>query len=380
MRHVFRLAVLIVCGSLAGALHWTSNRDRLVTLNSLKGPVVIAGGSGFVGLSLAEHLAARGCSVVLLSRRPPSIAGPWRHVAWDARTPGDWCRELDGAGGLVNLTGRSVDCIKTPDHQDEILRSRVESTRVLGRACRQVALPPPVWVQMSTAHIYGDPPEVVCDEDSPDGYGLAPFVARAWEEEFQGTILPSQRPVVLRTSFVLGRDRGAGASALTKLTRVVRLGLGGRVGTGTQGVSWIHEADLDRLIERGLEDSSMRGVYVASSPNPVSQATFARELRRALGVPIGLPAAAWMVRLGAPLLLRTDPDLALCGRYVVSRRLKEEGFEFSFPQLRGAFQELFGKEPATRSSSPLARPADLLNGSANRPKERVVSPGSKWLD
>ena len=128
--------------------------------NSQNCQIVIAGGSGFVGLSLAQHLAAAGHRVVILSRHQPKVAGPWRHVAWDARTLGDWSGELEGAAGLVNLVGRSVDCIKTPDHQDEILRSRVEATRVLGQAMRSLAAPPPVWVQMSTAHIYGDPPEV----------------------------------------------------------------------------------------------------------------------------------------------------------------------------------------------------------------------------
>jgi NAD dependent epimerase/dehydratase family enzyme len=122
----------------------------------LHGPVVIAGGSGFLGVSLATHLIKAGNAVILLSRNPPRAAGQWRHVAWDARTLGDWRRELDGASGLVNLVGRSVDCIKTPDHQDEILRSRVEATRVLGAALRSIEKPPPVWVQMSTAHVYGD--------------------------------------------------------------------------------------------------------------------------------------------------------------------------------------------------------------------------------
>src|SRR6478609_1910502 len=102
------------------------------------GPIIIAGGSGFLGVSLAFHLAAAGKSVVILSRAPPKVAGPWRHVAWDARTLGDWKSELDGAAGLVNLVGRSVDCIKTPDHSDEILRSRLEATRVLGQAMRTV--------------------------------------------------------------------------------------------------------------------------------------------------------------------------------------------------------------------------------------------------
>lgn len=304
------------------------------------GRIVIAGGSGFLGVSLATHLAPLGAEVVLLSRRPPEPAGPWRHLAWDGRTLGDWCKALDGAAGLVNLAGRSVDCIKTPDHQDEILRSRIESTRVLGRALRQVDSPPPAWVQMSTAHIYGDPPEAVCTEESAFGHGLAPFVGRAWEEEFRASVLPAQRGVLLRTSFVIGRDLGAGGGALGTLARLARFGLGGKIGSGTQGMSWIHELDMNRIFERALTDPTMQGPYIASSPEPLSQLAFMRALRRAVGMPIGLPAPAWLVRLGAALVLRTDPELALYGRFVLPRRLLDEGFTFRFPQLAPALSDL----------------------------------------
>lgn len=305
------------------------------------GKVVIAGGSGFLGVSFALHWAERGGKVVVLSRRPPAIDGPFDHFAWDGRRVDRWKESLDGAAGLVNLAGRSVDCIKTPDHCDEILRSRVESTRVLGQALREIERPPPVWVQMSTAHIYGDPPEAVCDEDSPFGYGLAPAVGVAWEQAFQESVLPSQRAVILRTGFVVGRDRGVGNGALSKLAPIAKLGLGGRAGSGTQGMSWIHERDMNRLIERGLTDEAMRGAYVASSPNPVSQVEFMRTLRRALRMPIGLPASAWMVRFGARWLLHTDPELVLYGRYIVSKRLAEEGFDFEFPHLAGALADFF---------------------------------------
>jgi uncharacterized protein (TIGR01777 family) len=319
-----------------------------MTSSAKSSPIIIAGGSGFLGMSLARHLACSGMKVVLLSRHPPKFSGPWRHVAWDARTLGEWRRELDGATGLVNLVGRSVDCIKTPDHQDEILRSRVEATRVLGMAVRSMDNPPPVWVQMSTAHIYGDPPDVICNEDSPLGYGLAPFVARAWEDEFRTSVLPSQRQVVMRTSFVIGSDRGAGGGALARLRLLVRLGLGGTVGSGKQGMSWIHETDMNRLFERGLTDPAMHGTYIASAPNPVSQQVFMRTLRHAVGMPIGLPAFSWMVRLGAPWFLRTDPELALYGRYVVSKRLRDEQFEFQFPELGDALNNLL-----TRRTDPI---------------------------
>ncbi len=305
--------------------------------------IVIAGGSGFLGVSLAHHLADRGASVVILSRNVPKALGPWRHRSWDGRTLGSWRDELNEAAGLVNLAGRSVDCIKTPDHQDEILRSRVESTRVLGEALRTIDSPPPVWVQMSTAHIYGDPPKLICTEESAFGYGLALFVGRAWEEAFHASVLPSQRGVVLRTSFVLGRNRGAGGGALDTLGLLARVGLGGKVGSGTQGMSWIHEADMNRLFERGLMNSAMQGTYIASAPHPVSQVEFMRELRRAVGMPLGLPASAWMVRIGARLLLRTDPELALYGRYVIPQRLQEEEFEFQRPLLPEALQDLLGR-------------------------------------
>jgi NAD dependent epimerase/dehydratase family enzyme len=153
-------------------------------------------------------------------------------------------------------------------------------------------------------------------------------------------VLQSQRQVILRTSFVVGRDRGCGAGALGRLAFLARLGLGGTVGSGLKGFSWIHEIDLNRLFERALIDSNMQGTYIATAPNPVSQREFMSELRRAVGVPFGLPASEWIVRIAAPLLLRTDPELALYGRYVASKRLPDEGFEFKYPGLREALHDL----------------------------------------
>jgi uncharacterized protein len=105
-------------------------------------------------------------------------------------------------------------------------------------------------------------------------------------------------------------------------------------------MSWIHETDLNRLFERALTNERMQGAYIASAPNPVSQRDFMKTLRRVVGVPIGLPAFSWMVRIGAPWLMRTDPELAIYGRYVVSKRLQEEGFEFQFPFLENALSDL----------------------------------------
>ena len=302
--------------------------------------LVIAGGSGFLGLSMADYFSEAGADVTILSRSKPKGDGRWSHAPWDGRTLGKWMESLEGADAIVNLAGRTVNCIKTPDHQDEILRSRVESTRILGEAMRAVNSPPPVWVQMSTAHIYGDPPSLVCNEDSAEGIGFAPSIGRAWEAAFAESKLPAQRGVIMRTSFVVGRNRGAGGGALATLGLIARLGLGGKVGKGTQGMSWIHENDLNRLFTKAIADESMSGVYIVSAPNPVSQMNFMRTLRKVIGMPIGLPAFEWMVRAGAPFVFRTDPELVLYGRYVVSKRLKDNGFVFQFPELESALRDL----------------------------------------
>lgn len=304
---------------------------------SRSGPIVIAGGSGFLGKSLARYLNhTTKHDVILLSRNEPTEKGPWQFQEWDARTLGSWASILDGAYALVNLVGRTVDCIKTPKHKEEILQSRVESTRVLGAALRQVAVPPPVWVQMSTAHIYGDPPSEICDESSEFGTGLAPDVGTAWEAAFRESCPEEVRGVVLRTSFVVGR----GGGALKRLSALTRVGLGGTVGHGKQGMSWIHEDDLNAIFLRAIDDESMHGPYVVTAPNPVSNKEFMRSLRKAMKMPIGLPAFSWMVRIGAPLFMRTDPELALYGRYCVPTRLLNEGFVFKYPNLDDALESL----------------------------------------
>ncbi len=299
--------------------------------------IVIIGGTGFIGLSLAKHLSNHGLAPVLVARNRPSINNSsFPFVQWDGHSIGDWVETLNGAKAVVNLAGRTVDCIKTPDNCDLILRSRVDTTKVLGQAMRIVSNPPKVWVQMSTAHIYGDPPSQVCTESSGFGYGLAPFVGQAWEQAFLEAIPEDMRGVRLRTSFVIGKDGGA----LSSLKRIVRFGLGGKVGSGHQGFSWIHEYDLNELIFKSVTEEHFQGSYIASSPNPVSNKEFMQVLRKVMKIPIGIPAPEWIARFGAKYLFKTDPELALYGRYVKSERLENHEFEFKFPALKEALEDL----------------------------------------
>lgn len=298
--------------------------------------IIITGGTGFIGISLAKHLTEKGMNPVLIARNKPEKPTTFQVVKWDGVNLGDWVNSLEGAFAVVNLAGKSVDCVKSPDNCDVILRSRVESTKVIGQALRAVQRPPKVWIQMSTAHIYGDPPQMLCTENSSTGYGLAPFVGRAWETALLESLPEGIREVRLRTSFVIGRHGGA----LSKLKWLTKLGLGGKVGNGRQGISWLHEYDMNEIIFQAITNENYNGIYIASSPNPVSNAEFMETLRKVLKIPFGLPASKWLTRIGASLILRTDPELAIYGRYVKSERLEAEGFQFKFPQLTEALNDL----------------------------------------
>lgn len=299
--------------------------------------IVIFGGTGFIGLGLSKFLQSKGYHPVLIARNKPDVNIDF--VAWDAINLGEWSEQLNGAIAIVNLAGKSVDCIKTPDNCDVILRSRVDSTRVIGEALRSIKNPPKVWIQMSTAHIYGDPPSQVCNEESSIGYGLAPFVGEAWERAFSEALPEDTRGVILRTSFVIGKNGGA----LSSLKRLVRLGLGGKVGKGNQGMSWIHEDDMNAIIYEAIVNEKYKGVYVASSPNPVSNSDFMKELRSQLNVSIGPSAPLFLVKFGAKYFFKTDPELVIYGRYVKSIRLEKEGFKFKYPQLSEALSSLLSK-------------------------------------
>ncbi|MFM7927225.1 MAG: DUF1731 domain-containing protein, partial [Pirellula sp.] len=143
---------------------------------------------------------------------------------------------------------------------------------------------------------------------------------------------------------VVGRDRGAGGGALGTLGLIAKYGLGGKVASGTQGMSWIHEDDINAIFTQAICDDAMSGAYIVSSPNPMSQVDFMRTLRKVIRMPIGLPAFEWMVRIGAPLFMRTDPDLVLYGRFVIPKRLLDEGFDFKFADLESALRDLYARK------------------------------------
>jgi uncharacterized protein len=303
------------------------------------GKVVIAGGSGALGRRIAAGLLARGDDVVVLTRavRP---GRPGRQVVWDGATAGPWAGEMADAV-VINLAGELVDRRPTAANIALLTRSRVRPTRALVEAAADLPRPPRVWLQMSTLAIYGDGGETVIDETTPvaDGPPQMAGVARAWEAAAAGA--PAGRQVIMRTGVVLDR----GTPALDRLVGLVRWGLGGRVGTGRQWVSWLHIADLLAAVRRCIDDPALSGVIHLTSPEPVRNAALMAGLRAALRRPPAPPTPELLVRLGA-VLLRTDPALALTGRRCLPARLQKLGFDFAYPTLASALADLLRPGPA----------------------------------
>ena len=296
--------------------------------------VVLAGGSGFLGQRFAKQLLAAGREVDVLTRSPgANILG--RAVAWDGSTVGDWARLLNGAGALVNFTGKSVNCRYTPSNRREILESRLGSIEALGKALNKCTTPPPVFVQAASLAIYGNPGAALCDETAPPGSGFSVEVCRRWEEAFNNCELPSMRKVLLRIGFVLA----AGGGALEPLARLARFGLGGRAGSGRQYISWLHDADLNRMLAWAIDSEDAIGTYNATGPAPVTNAEFMATLRRMLGGHWSPPVPACMVKVGA-WAMRTEPELVLTGRRCIPRRAISQGFKFTYPTLDAALGDI----------------------------------------
>jgi uncharacterized protein (TIGR01777 family) len=332
--------------------------------------VVIAGGSGHLGTLLASARHQLGDEVVVLSRAPGRAR--WRVVAWDARTAGPWARELDGADVVVNLAGRSVNCRYTTANKRAIMDSRVDSVRAIGAAIAAAAIVPKLWLQMSTATIYAHRYDEPNDEargiiggseaGTPPAWRFSIEVARAWERAVDESASERTRTVKLRTAVVMSPEPGG---PFDLLLRLVRFGLGGASGDGKQMISWIHNADFVRAIDWIVRHEDVSGVVNLAAPKPLPNAAFMRALRRAWGIPIGLPAPAWMLEIGTRLL-RTESELVLKSRFVVPGVLEAGGFAFDFPEWDAAARDLCAR--SRRAAGPLAQ------NSATSPRPPAAAP------
>lgn len=303
--------------------------------------IVIAGGTGFIGKFLVNAWSSRHDIVVLTRQQKKyTVQDSVRYVSWDPQHDSDWMQVVDGADLLINLTGKSVNCRYTASNKQAILQSRIQATAALGRAVNKAINPPACWINASSATIYRHAEDRSQDEYTGEtGHDFSMDVCHAWERCFFKQETPQTRKVALRIGITLGAG-----SALNTLLRFVRIGLGGRQGSGKQKVTWIHYLDLCGIMYWIWKHPAMEGVFNCCSPNVVSNNNFMQTLRKTAGIPFGMPMPEPLIRMGA-LLIGTSPELVLKSRWVAPTRLLQAGFTFRYPQLQQALEDIIDTMP-----------------------------------
>jgi uncharacterized protein (TIGR01777 family) len=288
--------------------------------------IVLSGASGLIGSALAERLAADGFEVVRLVRRDPKAG----EVRWDPERGDLDPATLSGAFSVVHLSGENVGGGRwSREMKRRILESRTKSTTLIAQAAADAAEPPRSLVSASAVGYYGDGGDAVLDETSPRGDGFLAEVCAAWESSADAARQAGIRTVHLRVGVVLSGHGGA----LAKMLPPFKLGLGGKVGSGKQWMSWISLRDVVRVFARATTDASMSGAVNAVAPKPVTNADFTRALGKVLGRPTIVPVPALALR--AAFGEMADATV-LASQRATPRRLLELGFDFQDPDIESA--------------------------------------------
>lgn len=305
----------------------------------MRGPILIAGGSGLLGRALTQLLLLQGCEVIVLSRSVARASGPsgslpgCRWAAWDGQTAEGWGDLANGAAAIVNLAGESIAAGRwSRARKAAIVRSRQQATEAILTAIGQASRPPEALIQASAIGYYGDRAEELLTESASPGEGFLATTTRDWEAASEGCARFGVRRAVVRTGIVLAREGGA----LPKMLLPYRLGAGAILGSGRQWMSWIHLADEVAALAFLIEESGAQGVFNLTAPEPETQAGFSRSLAAALRRPLLARAPAWVLRAA----MGEMSELVLASQRVVPQRLLELGFRFRFPRLQAALADL----------------------------------------
>jgi len=305
---------------------------------------VIPGGSGQIGTFLARSLRERGHEVLIIGRSSDDPA-----LRWDGRTLGPWAEAIDGADAVVNLTGRSVNCRYHWSNLAEMMSSRIDSAEVIGKAIARARHPPRVWLQGSTAtiyaHTFGEAHTEAEGElggrepDVPAYWSYSVHIARAWEHVLAAADTPRTRKVALRTGFTMSPDPGGVFDVLFKLARA---GLGGPFYGGAQYVSWLHDVDFVNIVRFLVETEELSGPVNLTAPEPLTNGAFMGILRKAGGIPFGMPIWPGVAELGA-VFLKTDVELMRKSRRVVPEKLLDAGYTFHMTRWEDAAPDLVAR-------------------------------------
>lgn len=294
--------------------------------------VLIAGASGLVGSALIPALEAEGAEVTRLVRTSAGAGEIEWHPNNDQLDPA----RLEGFDAIINLSGENIAAGRWTDDQKRKIRdSRINGTHLLSEAIVKLSNRPGVFVCASATGIYGDRGDEILDETSDSGGGFLAGVCREWEMATGPAVQAGVRTVNLRFGPILAREGGM----LAKLLTPFKMGMGGKVGSGKQYISWISIDDAVAAVQLALRDESVRGPLNIVSPNPVTNEVFTKTLGHVLSRPTALAIPAFAAKLAFGEMA---DEMLLTSQRVMPKKLTEAGYEFQQPELEGALQRHLG--------------------------------------
>jgi hypothetical protein len=302
--------------------------------------IIVTGSTGLVGRSLVRSLLAGGHQVTRMVRGASQTAdaqATTTDVRWDVDAGRvEEPSALEGHDAVVHLAGESVSEKWTPERKRRILESRVRGTRLISETVAALERRPRVLVSASAIGFYGDRGEEVLTEASASGGDFLSEVCREWEKATLAASQAGVRVVNLRIGIVLSAEGGA----LPKMLTPFKFGVGGRIGSGRQYMSWIDLDDLVGVIRHAIENDSLRGAVNTVAPQPVTNAQFTETLGRVLGRPTLFPVPAFAVKLAFGEMGET---LLLGGQRVEPAQLKASGYKFAYTNLEDSLRHVLKK-------------------------------------
>lgn len=283
-----------------------------------------------LGTALRRSLASS-FDTLRLVRHQPARDG---EIEWHPEQPAPLpeTAPLEGLTAAIHLSGANVAAHRwTSAYKRELIESRVNSTRALAQMLARLSQPPQVLLVASGTGIYGNRGDTILDETSAAGTGFLADLCCAWEAAARPAKDAGIRVVHLRCGLVLGGSSGA----LKKMLPIFRLGLGGKLGSGRQWMSWIALADVLRAVRFAVEKKMLAGPINFVAPNPVTSAEFARALGHAVHRPAVFPAPAFALRLAFGEMA---DEALLASQRAVPKRLLDAGFDFQYPEIEEALR------------------------------------------
>ncbi len=291
--------------------------------------VLITGASGLIGQELQKSFAEKGCEMLLASRKESRDA---QHIQWSIEEGFAEPEKLEGIDAVVHLAGENVSGLRWTEEKKKAIRdSRVLGTRNVVDAISKLKQKPKVFVAASAIGFYGERGDEELTESSAIGTNFLAGVSREWEAESRRAEDAGIRTVLLRPGIVVSKDGGALGTMLTPF----KLGVGGVVGSGKQWMSWISMVDEIAVINFAIDNENLRGAVNAVSPNPVTNEEFTKTLGGVLYRPTFLPLPEFVVSMAFGEM---GDALLLASTKVLPKRLEEAGFEFKYPDLKGALE------------------------------------------